>query len=748
MNILTVDNFAANSSGARKRRRVIRSCSNCRARKVKCDQTKPICNSCINQRIPDCQYEPSPFMSENLSQKNEILNQENENLKKQIKYLQEKAVTADSNIGPKVEKRIQSSQFQFIFKKTNRTVFFGLTSVRALQSYGNEESKQFSMLKSAIKALRNEWKKDKFKSSHLQIMADLDSNNLLQILSNYLPKYEVIEKYINEFFDGVWFKIFPVLDKEVFMNDFKRIFVVDENNPSKIKFLISFKSSDFARIALVLVVLKYVLCSKFQRTFSEKDEFDDSDEVLFGCIHHLLLKARFLERITVPTLQCVFLLRLLKKFNVKDGDGGDNSNGSVLFGLCFEMAITLGLHQDIDLLYASETQSYKTSLKQLWKVVLYYDAVNSLDLGVPLHIADDNFYMGNADFTEIDTKTTFYLRGIATKLTKSSITDFEVFEIIQSVKNFLSENFEPIFTLINKLRHESTSETFEICKTISLMLPFLNIIQQLYMIIYRFGNGNNEQVESNSYLLTAKYSLLLSIASVEVMQSVEMMKQKCILAASVLDQVMAFVIGATKTSLIRGQMVLFSLFYISSQIDKTKKTIPKSTTDVLILNLSELQESTNDDFNISHSLKAMFYNPKFFRFMATKVINKIITIQNGSKAENKASILKYDDYGIFIMICMMKYFNNSLAKDDHDSSDINNSDYHINDKKFLVNYDVFDDPNLTINSFSPSSDEFSIAPSYFDDISTLLEMNKLETDFNFEDCWNESSFINDIWKFL
>ena len=47
----------------RKRKRVSRTCTLCRARKIKCDQGKP-CTACKNKGIPDhlCIYEDSPFL--------------------------------------------------------------------------------------------------------------------------------------------------------------------------------------------------------------------------------------------------------------------------------------------------------------------------------------------------------------------------------------------------------------------------------------------------------------------------------------------------------------------------------------------------------------------------------------------------------------------------------------------------------------------------------------------------------------
>lgn len=390
----------------RKRRRACLTCTNCRFRKVKCDQNKP-CSACTKRGIPPelCVYEqPAPGAnsgegdSKRTSGRSELLESdqrtmvlllnENSKLKRELDALKAQLEGKDDEPVDK-KKRLQVMIPDSLVVKTDRLAYYGPTSWRSIiLNYGKDTEIAESAV-AYLSNIRREWKiKMNLKSISPKEYEDMETaypDVLLRNLSNYLPEFDVVKQYLDIYGQSFWNQCIPVLDHNVLMRDFLKLFTKD---PTTNKCVISVytKNADYAKIALVLAVVKYVVLTL--NLSSDSDHFSDRDQ-LIRYARSFLRFGRYESRATLPALQALILIHTLMPLDPMDGDGDGATSSAMSLKNAVNMALAMGLHRDVDRLFSVKSVTYRATLKKLWRFLYFRDTYVSLHLGLPLTIDDD-----------------------------------------------------------------------------------------------------------------------------------------------------------------------------------------------------------------------------------------------------------------------------------------------------------------------------------------------------------------------
>jgi hypothetical protein len=287
---------------------------------------------------------------------------------------------------PNPNPRSEIKIYDYITVKSNRVSYFGPTCWRTFVGRNTNNSEVAEEAVAYLSNVRREWQiKMNHKYNLPNIYDDLtspSSDALLLSLCRYLPDYDVVKEYINTYRFSFWTHFLPIMDVHVLLHDFLKLFAKDEHT-NKCVISIREKSVDYARISLIVVVIKYVVLTI--NLTREVDEFPDRGE-LVQYAQELLRFSKSEYRATLPALQTMILMHSLLLIDPMNGDGGDGSTGAMLFKAAVNMAITMGLHRNVDDLYQAETTVFRNTLRQIWKVLYIKDAYLSIYVGLPLTI--------------------------------------------------------------------------------------------------------------------------------------------------------------------------------------------------------------------------------------------------------------------------------------------------------------------------------------------------------------------------
>lgn len=487
MEILTVDNFLDVGKRKKRRRRLGKACLNCRKRKIKCDQIRPRCTSCKRKFIIDCTYEDQYFSDhQNISTSSELRKEEDS---------QKNNIDKDS---------VKGTKFEALEIKSRRIVYHGLTSKYPILMRNSITSEYTSKVREYLKGDRREWKKRKQVNSLLAF----DYTHTERLIE-YLPNFEFMKDLLNRYFKSIWYSYMPIIDKGIIMDDYSRIFVLKNN---KLKLRLN-GGQDYSTLSLLLIIMKYMI-QVDNKASTKYPIFLSSNDIFLNLIEGIRPRdGNFMKRSTLPALQAILLQRIFKKFNIRDGDNGDHSNGSIMFTICFRMAMSMGLHRDIDMLYHSKSIAYRGCLKEIWKCLLYYDTWNSLDIGIPLQI-QDGFFDNNIlkDTSDSKVNLILMLRSCCNRLSKFEVFEDDIKHCIYNIKQYLGKN-EPLFNCINVLN--TTHEIPTVLAKISNLISAISLLQHLNNILAVYHKENSELHKYYDKIST-KYSFL-SVTSVSAM---------------------------------------------------------------------------------------------------------------------------------------------------------------------------------------------------------------------------------------
>ncbi|SCU80774.1 LADA_0B09450g1_1 [Lachancea dasiensis] len=436
----------------RRRRKVVKSCTFCRQRKLKCDQQKPMCGQCAARKLPECVYtdgfnfqltsdelfsdKPNVSLIRRIQELEEAL--EKSSLDDQrngsgsassancldsqddktapgepgssdthtsttstngfsnhgsisgpstgsstsVNYI-EPAVSATGSKGPN-----KLADFSVMRLKDGRFTYYGPTSIRAIiTASGDRFVAEYVKVWNKVKAELNA-----SKTVHgRQLIAEYSSlifantGSLIESVVPDLPPYETIESRLHEYFDDPLHTYFLFLDKEKVLRDFSKCFMPgyvtnsNDNVPRRqVAMLVIPDNNNYFTIGVVLMILclnhyKTAIPASIQRLFVSLAGFTTA-------------KSMFVER-----AQFLLLIYIFRVYNGLNGSG--SAHLVSLTSLLCTTSMNLGLHKDIDKLYAgqSPTVGPLQCLKNLWYWTLFADLNVSFDIGSPVFVTSEHF---------------------------------------------------------------------------------------------------------------------------------------------------------------------------------------------------------------------------------------------------------------------------------------------------------------------------------------------------------------------
>lgn len=680
---------------------------------------KPICTSCLVKGLHTCKYEESSSYSVKIGNNEvDLLKKENERLLLTIKQLRSQINTVYPSPKPDNDNEIEADKYQIVFFKPHRTMFCGPTSFRIV--FQNLIVWNYYMsIKNSLKVQRNDWKlKNRLKPPIFDKLYS-ESNGLLADIQRFLPQYSILLEYLLQFFDGFWYKYLPIVDRNDILQIFKMQFK-ESDDKMNIEIVLPQNSVEFANIAVIITILKYSVNSEACLPGIEFNKFKDEHDILLKFATKLLDKADYLEKASLPSLQAVFMLRIFKKFNFKDGDGGDGSNGNILFAICLDMGFTLGLNQNVDLLYKQESTNYRTVLKNLWKYLLFFDTMNSFDLGVPLHISDNSVRKDLLDLDDIFIKTILKKREILNVFLSPKLIHDDIGNVINEIRYFINQNFKTVFELIMDFENSSNLEdSYNIIHQFVLSSSLIAMIQHGCLLLYNELRDSDSRLGTRSHNLAMKYTILMIISTIELTKRVYLSSMELLSTPST-NQIHFFIGGMQNQWFSRA--FLFYFFSLLTYVKSLKNQGQRNITDShIVLKLYELADLYNDVDNIHDDGFTETKTLVSLNIIVSRYINMRIFLEtNGGEREQKKLVTKIHNYGLFIINAWLCHFKQLIAQDDDFKSIV-----RFNENNLDIVYD-------SIQESFPSqlyvAQNFSSIPTL--DIFDELELNATLENFN------------------
>lgn len=481
----------------KKRRKPIKSCAFCRRRKLRCDQKKPACTTCVKKQT-ECVYSEKfvkELVSEDLfsSTPNVTLLKKVSELEKQLEEVGE----ANSTIAmvnhlsmPDIPSRVHSANLLRNFyylerKKCGRRIIHGPTSTKSFvmnSTWGLTE--KFRQLWEKVKIARNVMKEHSgftmLKENSLieqpldSLPLSLSESCLQKEVCRALPSYEIILKAIRYFFENnERFEINQVLDKEKVLKDFQEGFIpglpVPATGERPIIRLMPSSKINYYKIGVIMNILNFA--------YYYKDIPPTIEKFLVFLVGLSTAKVMYIERI-----QLIFLRYT---FRIQWGyTGGESSHTLLLRNSMTNEACLLGLNRNIPLLYEHQEAVVGSlqSLENLWCWILYADFDAAFKSGGPLNVTPQDIYWN--EMFDDDSKTTYGLLKRFLKMARPilwSTFDNEVTPDLQSycetIIDFIETEFPPIWYYTgDKLVGEiSLDRTRILCCLLSMLLAFYGL---------------------------------------------------------------------------------------------------------------------------------------------------------------------------------------------------------------------------------------------------------------------------------
>ncbi|CUM47439.1 uncharacterized protein AC631_01238 [Debaryomyces fabryi] len=552
------------------RTRIPTSCSTCRAKKIKCDKTRPSCSNCLLKDGETCKYEVQPWPKDtpNAEAAIERLQDEIVGLNDKIKSLESKvelqkreldnASLASTDTSPtsmfdnnesiitkQQERRgtLDLSNFSHRFCIKNlKVLYFGPTShmflllndsysVEVFSDYLKEQSQKFR-LKSTSLEIQN----DAAFSQNGPTLVDctkVDTCPDEQLQLPSLPSLRIVNGLIQRFFKFCY--IFaPIIDERIFMNEVGQIF--------KSKDIISHDDLCYrgSTIAILLIMLRFAYLtiplkknsnsylsgpdSDFLRLLESTNANIPSSYVEYA--QHLILRSRGYEKIDFRKIQAVLFLKAYRMHCPEDEDRTSGSN--ILVAIAAQMARFHGLHKDpSDLTVLTIDNSDIHLWRKTWASLLYVDAMQAFEFGMPLLVQDDGNgtkepfrdLLSNEFWSSNETiASSFNIKCIATRLLRRTVkilnqgNDFamisEVEELLSEFDDLLNKRIRPFEILYNS--RGLVTEMIEAAYEIMLRLMIIHNMFTLQYLLYLSSTGQTK--EKYLHLVVENIFIILGVS--------------------------------------------------------------------------------------------------------------------------------------------------------------------------------------------------------------------------------------------
>lgn len=437
MSIVTKNDTGINGKAlsSKKRNRVPTSCNLCRQRKIKCDRKLP-CSNCIHSlNSHECKFEKHPWKGLKEECKTHVLVSSDieEELKQKVRCLQGiieeqkrqlDLITRDGKefqldctehhklndqdiinhkreilIGSNVTKDdfldIRKSFNGIALKESNLT-FFGPTSYMSLLKTDSCSAELFDAY---------DRQQRKYFQEHSEIpngkspCSDTSISKIPRITAPVLPSLNVINYLLRRFFQ-VCYMFAPFIEEDAFQRDLS--LALEEQDSSTV--ITECGTNMMSTIAALLVVLRFAYITLPSSTELELFEVVGTSRHDSICKNDINVPGSYITRanvilsaancygnISLRTIQAVLLLRTYSQFS-PDGDEGSTSSRVQLSSLV-QMGYFHGIHLDSSSIESNLVDDEaKLIWRNMWTEMIYMDASQAFDVGMPALISDKLFY--------------------------------------------------------------------------------------------------------------------------------------------------------------------------------------------------------------------------------------------------------------------------------------------------------------------------------------------------------------------
>ncbi|CUS21685.1 LAQU0S03e08328g1_1 [Lachancea quebecensis] len=406
-------------SARRRRRKVIKSCTFCRQRKMKCDQQKPMCGSCVERKLSECIY--TDGFNFQLTSDELFSKQPNVTLLRRIQELEEQlsrvsfedpqkngesylvansagyAATSQKCIPCGPPNKNDILDLKVLRVKDGRYNYYGPTSIRVIiMASGERFVAEYNKVWRKVEAEVNAWKNVHGRLLTMEHNSLESPNNapLLESIIPDLPSYETIQERLHEFFDSPLHDYFQFLDKNKVLSDFARCFIPNyvaaiQDTSFSNRSVIMLLAPENNNVFTIAVIVMILCLNHYKTTLPVSIE-----RLIVSLVGFTTSKSVYVER-----AQFLLLLYLFRAYNGLSGSG--SSHVTSLVSLLCSTAFNLGLHQDVGQLYTGQENVVGSieSLQNLWFWTIFVDLYTAFDKGLPMNITSEHF-----DNSELPTK--------------------------------------------------------------------------------------------------------------------------------------------------------------------------------------------------------------------------------------------------------------------------------------------------------------------------------------------------------
>ncbi|KAI5970642.1 CTA4 [Candida margitis] len=227
---------------------------------------------------------------------------------------------------------------------------------------------------------------------------------LIEKIKTMLPSRKVFWSLIDLFFHNVY-PFYPFIDEDAFKKDLQKIVgKVDYEDKPFSKVNIS-KKLDLAIIALCFICLRMTYLSLYSNRDSTNRSIVESEEMtltkfLFqnpinsscvdvanSCIHCF----HFTRKSNLTVFQAILFMRFYRNIAPEEGDGIDGGDSQVGTALLVQMANSLGLNREPDLLDVCNDEKTNHLGRKIWSALLAADFIHCLSVGNPTSIHPQHY---------------------------------------------------------------------------------------------------------------------------------------------------------------------------------------------------------------------------------------------------------------------------------------------------------------------------------------------------------------------
>ncbi|SSD61970.1 uncharacterized protein SCODWIG_03731 [Saccharomycodes ludwigii] len=386
---------------------------------------------------------------------------------------------------------------------------------------------------------------------------------LLQVYLEFLPNILELKILIDNYFEGfASYAFFCVLDKEDLYADFEDIFGIDLNTitsvshhpPLKLDCKMINKNianvfSRFARLILTSALSFFLglgnfinmseakningireikLLERFPYVNDPKQIYDIFTKYDISYVEDLtelcLNLDGFLGTPSIPILHTLCMFFIYTLLNTRHLMDFELYTMHSLFTLATRMAIKLGLHSDIDVLYKDYPLKFRKQLKKTWIFLLFHDYYQNIRTGTPLNIVwkQELYYHTLLKRAREDLSTCYcvvlFFQQFLSRFSNADAA--ECIHLITEMSHLCRDHFKLDLSDIFELISSGTLHEKELYANIRLI--------RTYLYVYALASSvfQNMYVSTNSQpLLKEKYRLwALKYSTIYLMSVLDILK--------------------------------------------------------------------------------------------------------------------------------------------------------------------------------------------------------------------------------